>query len=46
MSKTNKRNYVAKHLRTFNKSKVYVDRKRELAKRGTTKHTKRVNDYE
>jgi hypothetical protein len=34
-------NLVAKHARTFNKSAVYRDRKKD-AKRGKTKHKLRV----
>lgn len=37
------RNPVAKHSRTFNKSKVYMDRKKSV-KRGYNKHNKRLND--
>ena len=32
--KTNVRNFVAKHMRTFNKSNVMTDRKRESKKNG------------
>jgi hypothetical protein len=36
------RNPVAKHSRTFNKSKVYKDRKKAV-KQGYNKHNKRFN---
>lgn len=44
--KQNKRNFVAKHAKTFNKSVVMIDRKKESKKNGDYYNESAKNSFE